>query len=185
MRQRRCLLPADGFYEWKKVGPKKQPYFIHLPDDRPFALAGLWERWADRNGRPLETCTILTTDANVVLRPFHTRMPVIIEPADYTAWLDTATTEPDQFRPLFASLTSEQLIATPVSTHVNSPANDDPDCVAPAEAETTLFRSRPVAGFLCKDLVHRRPGEVEVGRALIGVGDSQEVGFAEEAAGEG
>ncbi len=139
MRERRCLIPADGFYEWKKIGPKKQPYFIHLPDDKPFALAGLWERWADADGRPLETCTILTTDANASLRPLHTRMPVIVEPADYAAWLDTATTEPEQFRPLFASLTSEQLIATPVSTHVNSPANDDPGCLAPADVEKTLW----------------------------------------------
>jgi putative SOS response-associated peptidase YedK len=139
MRQRRCLVPTDGFYEWKKVGKQKQPYFIRRADDKPFAFAGLWERWSDAEGRPLETCTILTTDANDVLRPLHERMPVIVEPADYSAWLDPARTDPDQFRPLFASLTSEQLISSPVSTHVNSPANDDAECLAPEEGEKTLF----------------------------------------------
>jgi putative SOS response-associated peptidase YedK len=139
MRQRRCLVPTDGFYEWKKVGKQKQPYFIRRADDKAFAFAGLWERWSDAERRPLETCTILTTDANELLRPLHERMPVIVEPADYSTWLDPLRTDPDQFHPLFASLTSEQLISTPVSIHVNSPANDDADCLAPAEGETTLF----------------------------------------------
>ena len=80
MRHRRCLIPADGFYEWKKIGKQKQPYFIRRPDDKPFAFAGLWDRWTDPEGRPVETCTILTTDANDLLRPLHTRMPVIVEP---------------------------------------------------------------------------------------------------------
>jgi putative SOS response-associated peptidase YedK len=139
MRQRRCLVPTDGFYEWKKVGRQKQPYFIRRADDKPFAFAGLWERWSDAEGRPLETCTILTTDANELLRPLHDRMPVIVEPADYSTWLDPAQTDSDRFRPLFASLTSEQLISSPVSTHVNSPANDDEACLAAAEGDKPLF----------------------------------------------
>lgn len=139
MRSRRCLIPADGFYEWKKVGKLKQPYFIRLPDDKPFAFAGLWERWTDPEGRPLETCTILTTDANDLLRPLHIRMPVIVEPADYAAWLDPARTDPEQFRPTFASLTADQLTLTPVSTIVNSPANDDPRCIEKAQEQQMLL----------------------------------------------
>jgi putative SOS response-associated peptidase YedK len=141
MRHRRCLIPADGFYEWKKIGKQKQPYFIRRPDDKPFAFAGLWERWTDPEGRPLETCTILTTDANELLRPLHIRMPVIVEPADYTAWLDPSQTDPDRLRTLFASLTADQLVTSPVSTIVNSPANDDPRCLSPAEEEKSLFDS--------------------------------------------
>jgi putative SOS response-associated peptidase YedK len=121
MRHRRCLIPADGFYEWKKIGKQKQPYFIRRPDDKPFAFAGLWDRWTDPEGRPLETCTILTTDANELLRPLHNRMPVIVEPADYAAWLDPQLTDPERFRPLFSSLTASQLIMSPVSTHDMAP----------------------------------------------------------------
>ena len=139
MRNRRCLIPVDGFYEWKKVGKQKQPYFIHLADDKPFAFAGLWEQWSDPEGRPLETCTILTTDANPLLRPLHDRMPVIVEPGDYATWLDPAQTDPSQLRPMFASLTANQLVMSPVSTLVNSPANDDPRCVEPSEGEKLLF----------------------------------------------
>jgi putative SOS response-associated peptidase YedK len=139
MRNRRCLIPADGFYEWKKIGKQKQPYFIHLPDDKPFAFAGLWERWSDQEGRPLETCTILTTDASPLLRPLHDRMPVIVEPGDYATWLDPTETDPASLRPLFASLTADQLVMAPVSTLVNSPANDDARCIAPSEGEKLLF----------------------------------------------
>jgi putative SOS response-associated peptidase YedK len=139
MRNRRCLIPTDGFYEWKKVGKPKQPYFIHLPGDKPFAFAGLWERWSDPEGRPVETCTILTTDASPLLRPLHDRMPVIVEPGDYAAWLDPSETDPARLRPMFASLTADQLVLSPVSTLVNSPANDDPRCVEPSEGEKLLF----------------------------------------------
>jgi putative SOS response-associated peptidase YedK len=139
MKHRRCLIPTDGFYEWKKVGKQKQPYFIHLPDDKPFAFAGLWERWSDPEGRPLETCTILTTDASPLLRPLHDRMPVIVEPGDYATWLDQAETDPTHLRPLFASLTADQLVLSPVSTLVNSPANDDARCIEPSEGEKLLF----------------------------------------------
>jgi putative SOS response-associated peptidase YedK len=139
MRHRRCLIPSDGFYEWKKIGKQKQPYFIRRPDDKPFAFAGLWDRWTDPEGRPLETCTILTTDANELLRPLHNRMPVIVEPADYATWLDPRLTDPERFRPLFTSLTASQLVMSPVSTLVNSPANDDAACIAPVEEEKTLW----------------------------------------------
>ena len=86
-RQRRCLVVADGFYEWQKQGSRKQPFYIRRQDDRPFALAGLWDRW-DRGEEPIDSCTILTTDANELMQPTHERMPVIIPPEKYRLWLD-------------------------------------------------------------------------------------------------
>ena len=86
-RSRRCLVVADGFYEWQKVNGRKQPYFVGLRGDRPFGLAGLWERW-DKGGEPVESCTILTTDANELMQPIHGRMPVVVPPEPYGLWLD-------------------------------------------------------------------------------------------------
>src|SRR5262245_13513854 len=94
MRQRRCLVPADGFYEWKRTGPKtKQAYNIGLKDDALFAFAGLWERWKDPQGQIIRTCTILTTQANALLAGVHDRMPVILHPDDYDLWLDPGITD--------------------------------------------------------------------------------------------
>jgi putative SOS response-associated peptidase YedK len=94
MRDRRCLIPADGFYEWQKQGRHKQPIFIHRGDDAPFAFAGLWEHWSDAQQQALETFTILTTAAKEQLRPLQERMPIILDPDDYAAWLDPALTDP-------------------------------------------------------------------------------------------
>ena len=132
MRRRRCLVVADGFYEWQKEGKRKQPYFIHKRDDRPFAFAGLWESWEGADHSALETCTILTTDANDLMRPIHDRMPVIVSPDDYARWLDPAIEKPDQLAALLRPYATDELIAYPVSPHVNSPAHDDPGCIEPA-----------------------------------------------------
>jgi putative SOS response-associated peptidase YedK len=132
MRRRRCLIVADGFYEWQRLGKGKQPYFIHMRDDRPFAFAGLWESWEGADHSALETCTILTTDANDLLRPIHDRMPVIISPDDYTRWLDPAIQQPDQLAVLLTPYRNGEMIACPVSAYVNSPAHDDPRCIEPA-----------------------------------------------------
>jgi putative SOS response-associated peptidase YedK len=86
-RSRRCLVVADGFYEWQRDDGRKQPYFVGLREDRPFGLAGLWEWW-EKPGEPVESCTILTTDANELMRPIHERMPVIVSPEQYGLWLD-------------------------------------------------------------------------------------------------
>ena len=95
MRKRRCLIPADGFYEWKKLGPKKkQAYNIGMADDGLFAFAGLWDKWKDPSGEVLESCTILTTDANALLKDVHDRMPVILQPNAYDLWLDPGVTDP-------------------------------------------------------------------------------------------
>ncbi len=136
-RRRRCLVPADGFYEWKREGvaagerSSKTPYWIHMASREPFAFAGLWERWDPREGPPVHTFTILTTEASAALRHIHPRMPVILPPAVWGKWLDTALEDPhpkDFFRPL----PDGSLEAQPVSTLVNSPRNDDPSCIEPA-----------------------------------------------------
>ena len=130
LRQRRCLLVADGFYEWRKDGPRKQPHLIRFRDRRPFAMAGLWERWEGPDG-PVESCTILTTAANEVVAPIHERMPVILVPETHAAWLAPATRDPVMLAPLLRPLAAEELEVFPVSLRVNSPANDDPQCIAP------------------------------------------------------
>jgi putative SOS response-associated peptidase YedK len=129
MRRRRCLVAADGFYEWRADGRKKQPYFIHFRDDRPFAFAGLWESWEGPQHAALETCTLLTTEANDLLRPIHDRMPVILPPESYDAWLDREIDDPRPLLPLLVPSPSDPLEAYAVSGLVNSPAHDDPQCI--------------------------------------------------------
>jgi putative SOS response-associated peptidase YedK len=119
-RYRRCLIPADAFYEWQKTGRTKQPFLIERPDHGLFAFAGLWETWRDEHGNEIETVTILTTDANELLRPIHDRMPVIIPPDKYDLWLDPRT-EPAQLRALLAPAPAEELTANP-----GAPRMDDP-----------------------------------------------------------
>ena len=128
-RTRRCLIPADGFYEWRKSGRLKQPYHITLGADELFAFAGLWERW-QRNGEPLETCTLLTTTANDELKPIHDRMPVILRPDAYAAWLDPQAAA-DALAALIQPLPSGLLKLRPVSSFVNSPGHEGPQCLAP------------------------------------------------------
>jgi putative SOS response-associated peptidase YedK len=128
-KRRRCLIPADGYYEWQKQGAKKQPFLIHRPDDGPFAFAGLWEQWRGGDGSAVESCTIITTDATDATRPIHNRMPVILDPSDYALWLDPDVQDRTRLEPLLVPLTSSQLIAEPVSTHVNNPRHEDAQCV--------------------------------------------------------
>jgi putative SOS response-associated peptidase YedK len=128
---RRCLIVADGFYEWQSVEGKKQPYFIRLRDDRPFGLAGLWERWT-RGEQTIESCTIVTTEANAALAGLHDRMPVILDPPDFERWLDPAVQEAERLTPLLRPYSGDDLIATPVSNRVNSPTHEGPQCLAPA-----------------------------------------------------
>jgi len=130
-RRRRCLIPADGFYEWRREGPRKQPYHFRLPDGGPFAMAGLWERWSPEGADPIETCTILTTDANDVVRPVHHRMPVILLPEAYETWLDPDVDDRGALAPLLVPLAGDAIVGHAVSTHVNAPVNDDPTCVDP------------------------------------------------------
>jgi putative SOS response-associated peptidase YedK len=130
-RKRRCLILADGFYEWKKENRHKQPFHIRLRDGRPFAFAGLWERWASSEGTAINSCTILTATPNDLLRPLHHRMAVILAPADYDLWLDPGVHEVERLQPLLRPYPAEAMTAYPVSTTVNNPANDTPGCIAP------------------------------------------------------
>jgi putative SOS response-associated peptidase YedK len=130
-RHRRCLIPADGFYEWQKLNGKNQPHYFRMRDGRPFAFAGLWEHWPGEH-QPLETCTILTTGANDLVRPVHDRMPVILGPEDFERWLDPAVREPELLQPLLRPFPAEAMTAYPVSMVVNNPRNETPKCVEPA-----------------------------------------------------
>jgi putative SOS response-associated peptidase YedK len=133
-KHRRCLIPSDGFYEWQRLEgskTKKQPYYFSLRDNNPFAFAGLWERWESPEGDIVETCTILTTEANELVSPIHDRMPVILHPKDYDLWLDPNFTSSDSLQALLNPYPSEAMIAYPVSSKVNSPKNDSPECNQP------------------------------------------------------
>jgi putative SOS response-associated peptidase YedK len=131
LRHRRCLVLADGFYEWQKQEAKKQPYYFRMRDGKPFAFAGLWDRWHEGD-QAVETCTILTTEANDLVRPIHERMPLILAPEDYDRWLDPAVQKPEQVKPLLHPYRSDVMETYPVSSTVNNPRNDVPRCVEPA-----------------------------------------------------
>jgi len=139
-RRRRCLIPADGYYEWQKIGNKKEPYLIRMADDRPFGFAGLWEYWegsaASRVQGPIESCTIITTAANDLTREIHDRMPVIVRPADYAAWLDPELDDATELQALLRPCHWAAMTVDRVGTHVNSPKNDDPRCI---ETPRNLF----------------------------------------------
>lgn len=131
-RARRCLVVADGFYEWQKLGDRKRPHHIRMADGRPFAFAGLWERWEGAGGEAVESCAIVTTTPNRLLAPIHDRMPAIVEPGLYAAWLDPRQHDADALAGILRPYAAEDLIVTPVSQRVNNPANDGPECVRPA-----------------------------------------------------
>jgi len=126
-KRRRCLVPADGFYEWKQDGASKQPYYIHLPDNAVFGFAGLWEHW-EKDHQHIESCTLLTTDANPAIQSIHARMPIIIAPQDYALWLGE---QQGDVNALLQAHANDKLISYPISRHVNSPKNDDAQCVEP------------------------------------------------------
>lgn len=134
-RYRRCLIPADGFYEWSGSGRKKQPFFIHLGDRKPFAFAGLWESWTGADGSVLETCTILTTQANEKLTELHHRMPVILPEASYADWLNPRENRAKVLQPLLKPYPAGAFTCYPVSERVNSPRNDDAACIERYEEE--------------------------------------------------
>jgi len=130
-RRRRCLVPADGFYEWKQEGGRKQPVYVRLKDGEPFAIAGLWEHWEGQDGQVIESCTLLTTEPNDLLAPIHNRMPVILDPKDYAQWLDPDLQQADRLKPLLQPFSTEQMTAYLVNLRVNNPKHDDPLCLEP------------------------------------------------------
>jgi putative SOS response-associated peptidase YedK len=122
-KTRRCLIPADGFYEWKKTGGKKQPYHFRLANGQPFAFAGLWEKW-----QAIESCTILTTEANELAAQMHDRMPVILSPNDYAEWLDPQAKDSGM---LLTPFPASEMSAIPVNPIVNNARNEGPECIEP------------------------------------------------------
>jgi putative SOS response-associated peptidase YedK len=133
LKFRRCLIPADGFYEWQKAGRARQPYCFEVNAGELFAFAGLWEGWRDPSGKAVETCSILTTTPNAVTTAIHDRMPVILDPDSYDLWLDPrmkdASTAAEMLKPYNARL----MRCYPVSRRINSVAHDDEECSAPVE----------------------------------------------------
>jgi putative SOS response-associated peptidase YedK len=126
VRKRRCLIPADGFYEWRKTAAGKQPYLIGFENGRPFAMAGLWESWRQPDGSPLESCTIITTAANPVVADLHERMPVILPTELYDEWLHNDPLPPPRLQEILVPFAGPGMTTNQVSTRVNNPRNDDP-----------------------------------------------------------
>lgn len=131
-RSRRCLILADGFYEWQQEGRRKQPFYIRLKDRRPFAFAGLWDRWEPQGREAVESCTILTTSPNDVLKPIHERMPVIVDPQAYNLWLDPTVRQVEAIQPILQPYLADRMEAYPVSLLINNPRHDAPACLEPA-----------------------------------------------------
>ena len=132
LRKRRCLVLADGFYEWKKTGSSKVPYYVRLKSGEPFGFAGLWERWAGPSGETIHSCTIITTTPNELMADIHHRMPVIVPREAEERWLDPTVEDPQKVLPLLQPYAEGELEAYAVSTLVNSPRNDMAACIEPA-----------------------------------------------------
>jgi putative SOS response-associated peptidase YedK len=130
-KMRRCLIPADGFYEWKKLEKGKEPYLVVLSNRLPFAFAGLWESWKSPDGELIESCTILTTDANDLVQPIHDRMPAILLPNDYELWLNPDIKTPVSLKNVLKPFPWEEMVMFPVSGKVNKAGYDAADCVEP------------------------------------------------------
>ena len=133
LKARRCLIPADGFYEWQRTGTAKQPYCFEVHDGELFAFAGLWDRWKDARGEWVKTCAILTTTPNAVTSAVHNRMPVILDPDDYDLWLDPGMRDVSATSELLKPYDSRLMRCYPISTRINHVANDDEECSAPVE----------------------------------------------------
>ena len=136
---RRCLIPADGFYEWKPAGRTKLPYYIRLRDGGPFGFAGLWEPPPPDLAEGGGSCTILTTEPNDLVRGIHDRMPVIVEARDYDRWLDPDLQAPGLLRALLRVYPAKRMVAYPVSTRVNDPQAEGPECVRPVSPQRSLL----------------------------------------------
>ena len=136
-KKRRCLVLADGFYEWKKMEEGKQPVFIHMRDGRPYCMAGLWEK-NDKSGQVVETCTIITTGPNELMRSIHDRMPVILAEQDYEAWLEPEFKDHDHLQSLLVPCPADDMEAWPVSPNVNKPSFNAPSCTEPIQVQRGL-----------------------------------------------
>jgi putative SOS response-associated peptidase YedK len=142
-RRRRCLVPADGFFEWMPGPRGKQPYYIQLADGGLFAIAGLWERWEGPDDSIVESCALITAPPNDLMRSIHDRMPAILPPEDWSRWLDAGTTDPALLEPLLRPYAAGDMRAVAVSTRVNSPRYDDIGCIEPLSAAGPRTGGRP------------------------------------------
>lgn len=138
VRTRRCLIPASGFYEWEKVGRAKQPWLFRRRDEAPFGLAGLWESWNAPDGTVLETCAVITTEPNELMRPIHHRMPVMLTPDQFEPWLDPRITDAEQLAPLLRTPPAGAMTAVAVGSRVGSVGFDDPACLTPVAPQLSL-----------------------------------------------
>ena len=132
-KSRRCLIVADGFYEWQRLGKTKQPYCFEVGNAELFAFAGIWDRWRDSSGNTVETCSILTTTPNAVTSAVHDRMPVILDSDSYDLWLDPGMQDANSASELLKPYDAHLMRCYPISTRINHVVNDDKDCSAPVE----------------------------------------------------
>jgi putative SOS response-associated peptidase YedK len=137
LKSQRCLIPADGFYEWVRNGKTKQPYCFEVNDGQLFAFAGLWDRWRNPRREVIESCTILTTMPNSLLADIHDRMPAILRPADYDLWLDPALRNTAAVSEMLKPFDATVMRRYPVSTRINQVQNDDADCATPIETDSS------------------------------------------------
>ncbi len=135
LRQRRCVIPASGFYEWETIGSAKKPWLFRLRDESPFGFAGLWETWHGPDGSVRESCAFITGEPNDLMRPIHSRMPVMLTSATFEAWLDPAVTEPAQLAPLLRVPANDSVTKFAVSTYVSNVRHEGPACLEPAGPE--------------------------------------------------
>jgi putative SOS response-associated peptidase YedK len=140
-KSQRCLIPADGFYEWQRNGKTKQPYCFGVNGGELFAFAGLWDRWMSPQGEPIETCTILTTIPNSLVSDIHDRMPAILSPSDYDLWLDPAFRDTGSLSGMLKPFDAALMRRYPVSTRINHVENDDADCAKPSEFDPSPVQS--------------------------------------------
>lgn len=133
LKYHRCIIPANGFYEWRVVGGKKKPLYVKLKDNSPMLFAGLWDHWKAPEGNVIESCTIMTTTTNELIKPLHDRMPVILDTDVMDLWLNPHVHNPEQLKPLFKPYPSDLMEMYPVSDIVNSPKNDNPECIIPLQ----------------------------------------------------
>lgn len=129
IKYNRCIIPVSGFYEWLHTGGSKTPHYIHLSDNSPMSLAGIWEPWKAPDGQEIETFSILTTTSNSLISPLHDRMPVILQPADYNLWLSKSMHHPQELTHLYQPFPDEKMALYEVSNLVNNPRFDSPSCI--------------------------------------------------------
>lgn len=137
-RRRRCLLPTDGFFEWRKLKDRKQPYHVRTPDQRVWAMAGIWSSWRNEAGELVDSCSVLTTESNATLADLHSRMPVLLPPEQYDLWLDPAEVVPEALSGLLIPASEDALVMVPVATTVNSVKNQGAACLDEISEEEAL-----------------------------------------------